>query len=72
MNGIGNGNSDEFMALAFQTFDGKDSMGRALGKIVVSARGMAYFGGGPMERLPFRWYHICTSVNYVEGVGAER
>ena len=34
--------------------------------------GVKYFGGGPVERVPFFWYNMCFTVAYVQGVGAVR
>ena len=33
--------------------------------------GIKAFEGGPFERVPFRWYHLCALVSYTEK-GAER
>ena len=33
--------------------------------------GIKYFGGGPFERVPFRWYHLCALISYTDE-GAER
>ena len=34
--------------------------------------GVKYFGGGPVERVPFFWYNLCFTVAYIQGVGAVR
>ena len=34
--------------------------------------GIKYFGGGPVERMPFRWFHLCFTVDYRPGGGAVR
>ena len=34
--------------------------------------GVKYFGGGPVERVPFFWYNLCFTVSYIPGVGAIR
>ena len=28
--------------------------------------GMIYFGGGPVVRVPFAWYHVCLTINYMQ------
>ena len=33
--------------------------------------GIKYFGGAPIEKLPFKWNHVCISVKYTQE-GAER
>ena len=27
---------------------------------------MIYFGGGPVLRVPFAWYHVCLTINYMQ------
>ena len=34
--------------------------------------GVAYFGGGAVERVPFFWYHFCFTVSYTAGKKANR
>ena len=33
--------------------------------------GIKYFGGGPVEKIPYKWNHVCISVEYTQE-GAER
>ena len=34
--------------------------------------GIKYFGGGPVVSVPFAWYHICFTINYLPSKEAER
>ena len=34
--------------------------------------GIMYFDGGPVERVPFFWYHLCLTVSYEPGKEAVR
>ena len=34
--------------------------------------GIKYFGGGPVVRVPFAWFHVCFTINYLPSKEAER
>ena len=34
--------------------------------------GIRYFGGAPVVKMPFAWYHICFTVNYLPSKDADR
>merc|ERR1719220_1011070 len=72
MNGEGNRRFDEYISFVTIGKDPKDPSligswrdlaGRPLGTLYATTRGKAYYGGGQMERLPFRWYHVCLVVS---------
>ena len=34
--------------------------------------GIKYFGGGPVVRVPFAWFHVCFTINYLPSKEAVR